>query len=250
MTKLSILTVLVMVLCLSPSSYAADAAGHSWYVGIGGSWAMENVDTDDVEDGIDEYVASARGVAGLGPDVDLDDGFGFNARVGYHINDNLSIAFVFDYLIGFDSDESKITPNVITSGLADLFPGVSGTAYVEAEMETDVMTFMVEGKYSIRGDVRPYAVVGLGLMNADVDGKIADSVIVDRVPIERGSLSFSDSDTTPCGKIGLGVDWFATPNVSVGLEGSYVLGFGDHEVEDVDVGISYFNIGFGIAHHW
>lgn len=245
MKKLSILTVLVMVLCFCSSSYAADAAGHTWYVGIGGSWAMENFDTDDVEDGIDEYVAGETGLAGLGPDVDLDDGFGFNAKVGYHVNDNWSIAFVFDYVTGFDSDESLSTPVWV-----DLPPVVPGSVDVEAEVEIDVMTFMVEGKYSMPGDVRPYAVVGLGLMNADADGKIAGSVNVGGVPVLAGSESFSDSDTTPCGKIGLGIDWFATPNVSLGLEGSYVLGFGDHEVEDVDVGISYFNIGLGIAHHW
>ncbi|MGD8513694.1 MAG: hypothetical protein PVG85_07055, partial [Deltaproteobacteria bacterium] len=60
--------------------------------------------------------------------------------------------------------------------------------------------------------------------------------------------------------VGLGVDWWATPNVTVGLEGTYVAAFGDHEfdlvdipgvdVGDAEIGLDYFNIGLGIAYHF
>jgi len=64
------------------------------------------------------------------------------------------------------------------------------------------------------------------------------------------SASESESDTQACGKVGLGVDWWATPEVTVGLEGTYVFGFSDHDFDGAEIGISYFNIGLGVAYHF
>ena len=230
MKKWSILAVLVMVLCFCTSSYGADAAGPSWYIGIGGSWAIEDFDTDDLEDELLNVI-----------DVDFDDGWGVNANIGYHVNDNCSIAFVYGYLSGFDWDES-----VSASGAMDGYL-VSAGAGIDAEL--DVMTFMLEGKYSMSGNVCPYVVLGVGAMYADLD---VDADLEAQVGAESFSFSASESesDTQACGKVGLGVDWWATPEVTVGLEGTYVFGFSDHDFDGAEIGISYFNIGLGVAYHF
>ena len=253
---------LVMVLGFSTSSYAADAAGHSWYVGIGGSWAIEDFDTDDVEDFLEPI------------DVDVDDGWGVNATLGYHVNDNCSIAFVYSYLTGFDSDEAvaytfgvgevldEAGVYIDEDDLADvgLDPDDEVVVSIGADLEVDIMTFMVEGKYAMSGNVSPYLVLGLGLMYADADGELPIGVAVAGESVPFPDFGDDDSDTRACWKVGLGVDWWATPNVTVGLEGSYVAAFGDHEFDLVDIpgvdvgdgeiGLDYFNIGLGIAYHF
>lgn len=230
MKKLSILAVLVMVLCFSTSSYAADAAGNDLYIGIGGSWAIEDFDTDDLEDELLNVV-----------DVDFDDGWGVNANIGYHVNDNCSYAFVYSYLSGLDWDESVSATGAIDGYL------VSAGASVDAEL--DVMTFMLEGKYSMSGNVSPYVVLGVGAMYVDLD---VDADLEAHVGAESISLSASESesDTQACGKVGLGVDWWATPEVTVGLEGSYVFGFSDHDFDGAEIGVRYFNIALGVAYHF
>lgn len=258
MKKISILTVLVMVLCLYTSSYAANAAGHEGFMGIGGSWATENFDTDDVED----YLKPI--------DVDFDDAFGVNAKVGYHVNDNFSLAFAYSYLTGFDSDESTSLENIFTEfgvteddlrdfGLTDEDLAILDEVDISigAEIEVDVMTFMLEGKYSMTGDLSPYLVLGLGLMYADIDGNLKVSAVYDG---ESASVSFGDSasDTQLCGEVGIGVDWWATPNVTVCIEGSYVFAFDDHEFDiasdlgagDAEMRLEYFNLGLGVAYHF
>jgi len=250
MKKSLILIALLMVLCFCTSSYGADAAGHSWYMGIGGSWALENLDADDVEDFVEPI------------DVDFDDAWGANLSIGYHVNDNCSIAFVYSYLTGFDSDESATFEEIMAAAgvtEADLLDfGFSPEELdlldmvdisLGAEIEVDVMTFMLEGKYAISGNLSPYLVLGLGLMYADTDGDLKATAAA-----AGQSFSFSfggdDSDTKACWKVGLGVDWWATPNVTVGLEGSYVFGFSDAEFDGVDVGIDYFIFTLGIAYHF
>lgn len=242
MKKLSILAVLVMALCFCTSSYAADDAGHSWYVGIGGSWAMANFDDDELEDAWDEQAGIAN--ANLGPAVDFDDGYGFNLRVGHHYTENLIFTFAFDYVAGFDSDES-----INKSFEGDCPPCGPVVADLDGDVEVDVMTFMLEGKYSWSGDVRPFVVVGVGVMNADADADLSGTVTVDDEPV-FSPKDFDEDDTNACGKVGLGVDWFVRPDVSVGLEGSYVFGLSDFDFDDVEMAIEYFNIGLGVAYHF
>ena len=230
MKKSLILIALLMVLCFCTSAYGADAAGHQWYMGIGGSWAIENFDTNDLEDETMDIF-----------DVDFDDGWGVNANIGYHVNDNFSIAFVYSYLSGFDWDES-----ISATASAD---GYTVSAGASIDLEADVMTFMLEGKYAMSGNVCPYVVLGVGAMYADADLDLDADVVV---PAGAQSFSFSDSesDTQACGKVGLGVDWWVTPEVTVGLEGSYVFGFSDHDFDGTEIGIRYFNIGFGVGYHF
>jgi opacity protein-like surface antigen len=264
MKKSLTLIVLLMVLCFCTSSYGADAAGHRWYVGIGGSWAADSFDTDDLDDDFDEI--------GL-KNVDFDDAWGVNASVGYHVNDNFSMAFVYSYLSGFDSDESTPAEDVLHAAgideddLADVgiaffgldpadvddFLDAVAMVDIDTDIQVDIMTFMLEGKFAMSGNLSPYGVLGIGLMYADADGDLKAKAPGVSVSIAGDS----DSDTKACWKVGLGVDWWATPDVTIGLEGSYVASFGDLEFDtfkDIDykaeMGIRYWNVGLGIAYHF
>ena len=212
MKKLSILPLLVMVLCFSTVSYGADAAGRTFYIGIGGSYAVEDFDVDELE-------ASLEGIAS-DSDVDFDDTWGLNLKAGYHVNNWLSLEFDFDYLSEFEADE----------GLDVL--GIP----VDLDAELDVTTYMAVFKFTcVLEPLKPFIVAGGGMMDADVDAKASALGV---------SASDSESETDTCAKLGLGVDFFATKSVSIGLEGSYVWGFGDLDE------ISYYNLTLGLGYHF
>ena len=113
---------------------------------------------------------------------------------------------------------------------------------------------MVEGKASMSGTLSPYAVLGVGIMQADADVKVSGDVLVDGESVwpdsSPNSWKDNEDDTVACGKVGLGVDWWATPDVTVGFEGSYVFGFEDADFEGVEVGVDYFTLALGIAYHF
>jgi opacity protein-like surface antigen len=203
---------LAMALCFCTSSYAADAAGRTFYVGIGGSYAFEDFDVDDVED--------ALGQIGGDSDFDFDDTWGLNLKVGYHVNNWLSLEFDFDYLSEFEADE----------GLDVL--GIP----VDLDGELDVMTYMAVFKFTCALEpLKPFVVAGGGMMDADLDAKASALGV---------SASDSESEKDTCAKLGLGVDFFATQSVSIGLEGSYLWGFGDLDE------ISYFILTLGLGYHF
>ena len=72
-------------------------------------------------------------------------------------------------------------------------------------------------------------------MYADLDFKVS---------VNGSSISDSYDETELCGKVGLGLDFFATPEISFGIEGNYTLGFNDLEE------IRYFNFTLGVAYHF
>lgn len=222
MKKFLIFAVLVTVLCFSTASYGMGAAGKGFhYIGLGGSYAFEAFDDDDLEDCI--YPV----------DADFDDAWGVNLKYGYHFTDYFSLEGNFDYLANFETDESETV----------------GPWVLDVEGELDIWTLMVSGKVSKPGNVSPFLVVGAGLMNAKLDAKLSVSGL--------GFLSDDDSDTQVCAKIGAGVDYFPTNNVSVGIEWSYVFGLSDFEFdmdefssEDGEIKIRYSAITLGVVYHF
>jgi opacity protein-like surface antigen len=211
MKKLSILAVLVLVLCFFTSSYGADAAGRTFYIGIGGSYALEDFDVD--------YVVEVQGTARI-VDMDFDDTWGLNGKVGYHVNDWASFEFDFNYLSEFEAEESLVVLDIP----------------VDEDGKVDITTYMALAKFTcVLEPVKPYIVAGGGIMDADFDAKASAL---------GESASDSKSETDTCAKFGLGVDFFAAKSISIGLEGSYVWGFGDLEK------ISYYNLSLGLGYHF
>ena len=186
------------------SSYAHAATG--LYVGAGGSYAVENFDDND-----DDF-----------ENINFDNSWGINAKVGYHLHELVDLEFSYDYLHKFEVDDSST---------------VAGTRF-DVDIEVEVMTYMftLKGFFPIPSEkVKLSVVAGGGVMYADADRK---------VKIAGNSTSTSDDEIDGCAKFGLGFDYFLIENFSAGIEGNYTLGFGD--LDD----IRYFNFTLGVAYHF
>jgi opacity protein-like surface antigen len=132
-----IITVLIFfsILFYSPLLFADN---NKFYIGGGGSSAIEDFDTDS----------------------DFDNTWGINAKVGYRAHEILLIEFNFDYLNNFESDD-RFT-----------FLGEN----VDSEVEVTVYTFMLalKGYAPVYSDnVMFFVVAGGGVMYADVDTKVS-----------------------------------------------------------------------------
>ena len=199
MKKYFFFTALLMVTFFSTSLYAQQADAKKFYVGAGGSYAIEDFDVGD-----------------------FDNSWGVNVKFGYNLHPLLDIEFDFDYLDKFKySDEFE-------------FSGMN----IEGNADLNIMTCMIalKGYFPISTEkVKLSVVVGGGIMYADLDYKVS---------VNGSSISDSHDETELCGKVGLGLDFFASPDISFGIEGNYTLGFNDLEE------IRYFNFTLGVAYHF
>jgi len=181
------------------STVNADSDDYKkFFIGAGGSYGIENFD-------------------GGG---DFDNTWGVNAKIGYHLLDELAVQFDYDYLREFEDKEG-----------IDLF----GDSF-DGKAELEIMTYILSLKGNFRVKwyqvISPYIIAGLGIMHADADYKISGAGI---------SMDSSSDETDLCGKIGGGFDFLLTENLSVNLEGNYTLGFRD--LED----IQYFHFILGVV---
>jgi len=195
MKKHLFFAVLVVVVFSCTSLYAGQDHLDHFYVGVGGSYAVEDFDDSP----------------------DFDNSWGVNAKIGYHTHPLLDIEFDFDYLNNFEYSETY---------------KVLGTRF-EEEGEVEIFTcmFVLKGYFPISTEkVKLSTVVGAGLMQADFK--------------YRSSFSGSNDEIDLCAKVGLGLDFFAFQDISLGIEGNYTFGFGD--LDD----IRYFNFTIGAAYHF
>jgi len=136
---------------------------------------------------------------------DYDNSWGVNAKVGYHTHPLLDLELNFDYLNNFE--------------------------YNAIDLEILTCMFVLKGYFPISTEkVKLSTIVGAGLMQAD---------------LKYGtSISGSNDEIDLCAKVGLGLDFFATQDISLGIEGNYTFGFGD--LDD----IRYFHFTIGAAYHF
>ena len=153
-----------------------------------------------------------------------------------------------------DGIKSQVAPSPTDPAvyLTDLFGVTTSLVNVHGEEDVDAWTFMLAGKLARSGNVSPFITLGAGIMPASIDTQIGTME-----PSVRRSrlLSKRDSDTKACGKLGAGVDYFPTQNVSIGLEGSYVFGLGDLEfdsgfLEGREMNMLYLMVTLGAAYHF
>ena len=204
MKKHIFFAVFVVIIFSGTSLYAGQDHLDHFYVGVGGSYALEDFNNSP----------------------DIDNSWGVNAKIGYHTHPLLDIEFDFDYLNKFEYSDSY-----------KLF-GIG----LEEEVDLEILTYMIalKGYFPISTEkVKLSTVVGAGLMYADLKYEISTSGL----PYET-SISGSDDETDLCAKVGLGLDFFAFQDISLGIEGNYTFGFGD--LDD----IRYFNFTIGAAYHF
>ena len=112
-----------------------------------------------------------------------------------------------------------------------------GGTPLSGEATVDVTAWTLSAKISPFDlqKVKPYFIVGVGIMNASADATVS---------VSGASASSSDDETDICGKIGLGVDYFVTDKVAIGLEGAYWAGFNDLD------NIRFYTVTAGVAYHF
>lgn len=193
-------------------STQAHAGGKGVYIGLSGSYALQNIDTAEINSNIQPY----------GLDMRFGNSFGVNAKVGYRPSKSLAVEFDYSYLPDFSWSQ----------------PANTGGADVNFDAKAQISTFMIAGKLSpdIGFEVaHPYITAGAGMMLGKIDVNGTGSGF---------SYTSSNSKSDLCAKIGFGIDFYATKNVSLDTEGSYVIGFGNMNK------IVYFNISFGATYHF
>ena len=156
----------------------------------------------------------------------------------------------------FPQDESKIQDvphrNVPVLYLTGAYGVIVLPAMIYGDEEADAWTKMIAGKLAKPGNFSPFIAIGAGLMPTNLDDEIGATV--SPVRFSRSPLE-PDSDTKACGKLGVGIDFFPAENVSLGLEGSYVFGFGDLAFDldllgEREMDVLYFFFTLGVAYHF
>jgi len=214
-----VIGIVAAVLLMAPG--LAPAAEIGPYIGIGGTFAKQDFDTGDLD----------RELAGTGLSADFDDTWGLNVKAGYKFNRYVAAELALDYLPNFKW-------SVATR--------VGGTP-LSGELTVDVMAWTISAKISPFDSqkIKPYFVVGGGIMHASADATVS-------IPgaSAYGDISYSSSDdeTDLCGKIGLGVDFFVTDQVSLGLEGAYFAGFNDLDI--IGFRPRFYTVTAGVAYHF
>jgi len=179
MKKLFVLGLLVAASSVSATSYAREGGA---YIGIGGSYAINDFYTEKFED---------RAVP---IEVNIDDTWGANAKLGYHVNEFFAVEAVFDYLSGFETSEVLADPTM--TGAASV------RRIISEDGELDVMTFMLAGKFSWPGRaIEPYGLIGGGVMHANWDRKLgagSASVSMRLRPLVLPTAGFRKGDQYAC----------------------------------------------------
>jgi opacity protein-like surface antigen len=211
MYKTALVLLTVILFGVNTPVYAAQQYDYEpFYIGVGGTYA----------------------VAHFGEGLDPDNTWGLNAKLGYRFHDLVALQFDYDYIFGFEDNYNGVF--------------VSDTTYgAKQEYEVDVQTFILSLKGYFPIDpygIKPFVIVGAGAMHADLDVKTK----VFGLSGPGTSVTFKDSEdqTDWCAKLGGGLDWFLTSNLSLGVEGTYVWGFGDLDE------IKYINLGVGLTYHF
>jgi len=138
---------------------------------------------------------------------DFGNSLGFNARGGYRFNDFFAAEGIYEY--GDDFGSGRL-----------------------ANSDIQTNAFTVNGKLLLPLErFQPYLEGGVGFLNANADGPVANS-------------AFDASGTSFAGRFGSGVDVWATENVSLFLDASYTIPV--DEVSD----LYYFSFGWGARYNF
>ena len=190
---------------------------NGFYLGVGGSYAFSELDTERISvlDDVDVDI-----------EIDFGDTYGFNARLGWRPVGFFALEFNFDYLPGFESDDISEIIDIID------IP-------VSAKADLEIMTLMVDAKLTpLRlGPLEMSIFGGLGLMKAELEVSARSSELL-------GAASISADDTLLCGELGLGLGFALGERAVLNVEGSYVGAFG--EFSDYEYGIGYVLVTAGI----
>jgi opacity protein-like surface antigen len=204
--QLCVFAVALLGVFAPPSARAADPdfARSGVYVGVGGTYGFNLLESafDDV----------------LGSDVEVDDTWGFNARLGYRALRWLAVEVEYEYLDNFEVSVDDFR-------LADL----------KAQTISGNLRFIVP----IRR-FQPYLCLGAGATLFSLDDNAVPGLDVDH-------SSFS-------GRLGLGFDVYVTRNIVLGIGADAVLSTAEVEDSyfsgDTSSSLSYIAVHAGLGYRF
>ncbi len=191
----ALFTCLIVGVFLAPAARSADL---SYYAGVYGLYAAESLDEGDARDCFDNPTP-----------VSYDDAGGLQLRGGVRLNPVVSVEGVFEYVWPFESRQNG------------------------AKAETDAIQFAVQAKAAYPGfhSVRPYAALGLGVMNSETEATLA-------------GRSCTQNHTGAALRLGLGAEFNISKALFFDLEGAYTQGMGG-------VGhIGYTDLSLGVGYRF
>ena len=187
-----------VVACVLLTAFAVNAQDKKMYAGITASIAFENLDTDQTQEKFSGPI-----------DIEFDDSWGIQGRFGYVYSELVTLEAMAEYIFPFEDS------------------GALGKDELEAR------NLFINGKFTCPAweKIKPYAVVGVGLMNAHEE-------------IEYRGRTSETSDWGLGFRGALGFDYYFTDAISTSLEAAYSLGTGcvDH--------LKYTTISLGAAYHF
>jgi len=137
----------------------------------------------------------------------VDDSLGFHARVGYRLNPHLAFEVHSEWLAGFEAS--------------------SGSGQADFEVLTITGDFRF---YPLTGRWQPFVVAGAGGLIADVT--------------RESGLGLSGDENDFVARVGVGLDYYVTRHIALGLDATYVL-----PAEDVKE-FDYFSLGWGLLYRF
>lgn len=239
----------------------ADETGFArpgFYVAFGGTYAAPLGWDTDVDNDLNEDASDlANEIAGanlndIDPSLrlvplevkvdgaDVEDGFwGVNGVVGYRVEERVAFEVEAEWLSG--SNKSSLDVE-----------GSSGTHTIEIE-EIWAITANVKIYPPLTGRFQPFGVVGLGLQNSRLEVDMVTSGLTttdegENVVVSADFQVRSRKNTLDgVVRLGGGIDMYATENVAVELNATYVLPF-------VDVGgittTDYLSVGWRLKYRF
>jgi hypothetical protein len=220
---------LAFVLLWAVSASAQDYERNGFYVGVGGAYALDNhSDLGPTED-LEHIQILDRGVVSgeiLNRSRDLDGGPALNGRVGYRFHPNVSAELAVEWADGLGSSQ------------------VFGETWVKIrEIDWIVTTTANLKVYLETARVQPFLMLGMGSL---VARQLESIEIALSEPYNVGSVRWRGEDTLAdfAARFGAGLDIYATEQIVVSLEASYVLPAG--EVDD----FAYGSLGMGLQYRF
>ena len=201
-----------LLLLSAGSAYAQDYARNGFYAGLGGSLGIDTA--------VEAELEKLTGV-----NVQIDEAGGLHARLGYRFHPRISTEIHFEWL-----DDADIS-----------FQAAGGKDAATLER----FTYTANAKaYLLTGPFQPFLLAGVGLMRMEfrIDPPPGGPIL----PLVGNPMELLEDMTEKdfVARFGGGFEIYATENIAVTLDASYVLPTGDLKNFD------YISIGFGAQYRF
>ncbi len=175
-----LLALLLALPCLASAVEEDDPFDRpGFYVGISGAFTHNFFD-DQIDDAFEDLV-------GASVDVDIDDSFGINARVGYRAASFIAFEVQYEWIDNFETEVSS-----------SAFQGTTATIDITGHSFT-LNTKLIVPSWRIQ----PYLLLGAGYALYDADSNSVASIVGVDGGDEGGFAA----------RVGGGIDWYLTRNL-------------------------------------